>query len=194
MYNGITAELGSAYDGEFVRKFVVSQWTEERIEKLKRLWPTGLSASQIAGEIGGVSRNAVIGKAHRMQLPPRKSANRYYDGNGRPRASKTKGRPTRSDGMPLAPKFAEIPLPEEPVRPAKLFKLVDLEDDQCRFIWGDPRTPDSGYCGCKKAPGSSYCAGHHARVYTAPRPLTDVRYYNDKHKRRQGRLPVAVFA
>ena len=48
-------------------------WTDERVEKLKRLWSEGLSASQIAAQLGGVSRNAVIGKAHRLGLKSRPS-------------------------------------------------------------------------------------------------------------------------
>ena len=49
-------------------------WTDERVEKLKKLWAEGLSASQIAAQLGGVSRNAVIGKVHRLNLPGRAKA------------------------------------------------------------------------------------------------------------------------
>lgn len=49
-------------------------WTDERVEKLKKLWAEGLSASQIAAQLGGVSRNAVIGKVHRLSLPGRAKA------------------------------------------------------------------------------------------------------------------------
>ena len=49
-------------------------WTDERVEKLKKLWSEGLSASQIAAQLGGVSRNAVIGKVHRLCLPGRAKA------------------------------------------------------------------------------------------------------------------------
>ncbi|MBP8939426.1 MAG: GcrA cell cycle regulator, partial [Agrobacterium sp.] len=49
-------------------------WTDERVEKLKKLWAEGLSASQIAAQLGGVSRNAVIGKVHRLNLPGRVKA------------------------------------------------------------------------------------------------------------------------
>ncbi len=50
-------------------------WTDERVELLKRLWGEGLSASQIAAEIGGVTRNAVIGKVHRLGLSGRGKSN-----------------------------------------------------------------------------------------------------------------------
>uniref|UniRef100_UPI0028AB0CB5 GcrA family cell cycle regulator n=1 Tax=Shinella sp. TaxID=1870904 RepID=UPI0028AB0CB5 len=49
-------------------------WTDERVERLKKLWAEGLSASQIAAQLGGVSRNAVIGKVHRLNLPGRAKA------------------------------------------------------------------------------------------------------------------------
>ena len=48
-------------------------WTDERIDRLKKLWSKGVTASQIADELGGVSRNAVIGKAHRLGLQSRPS-------------------------------------------------------------------------------------------------------------------------
>jgi len=49
-------------------------WTDERVEQLKKLWADGLSASQIAGELGGITRNAVIGKVHRLGLSGRAKA------------------------------------------------------------------------------------------------------------------------
>src|ERR1700737_1309177 len=49
-------------------------WTDERVELLKKLWGDGLSASQIAGELGGITRNAVIGKVHRLGLSGRAKA------------------------------------------------------------------------------------------------------------------------
>jgi GcrA cell cycle regulator len=60
-------------------------WTDERVEKLKKLWAEGLSASQIAAQLGGVSRNAVIGKVHRLSLPGRAKA-----GGATPSASRPK--------------------------------------------------------------------------------------------------------
>ena len=57
-------------------------WTEERIDKLKSMWEKGMTASQIADELGGVSRNAVIGKAHRLDLQSRPSPVKGTDADG----------------------------------------------------------------------------------------------------------------
>ena len=73
-------------------------WTDERVERLKKLWSEGLSASQIAAQLGGVSRNAVIGKVHRLSLPGRADAARqamssfdsfYWIAGGRAKAGGT---------------------------------------------------------------------------------------------------------
>ena len=61
--------MGSASDKELVQLYlVIMSWTEEKVQKLKELWGKGNTASQIAEIIGGISRNAVIGKAHRLNL------------------------------------------------------------------------------------------------------------------------------
>ena len=69
-------------------------WTEERIEKLKSMWEKGMTASQIADELGGVSRNAVIGKAHRLDLQSRPSPVKGTDGEGsKPEPRKASAKP-----------------------------------------------------------------------------------------------------
>lgn len=128
-------------------------WTDERVELLTKLWTTGFSASQIAKRIGGITRNAVIGKVHRLGL-------------ARERPHKTHAKKTRKRVKAEAPKkqrmpvFPREPLPEELERPAKLVAFADLEEHQCRYIFGDTHTADHGFCGRTKAPGSSYCEAH----------------------------------
>lgn len=135
-------------------------WNEERVDLLKKLWSEGLSCSVMANRLGGVTRNAVIGKVHRLGLSGRVTTQRMKY-RKRARAKKI-----RTDGRVFAPTFAREPLPPEPPRPAKLFKLADMEDHQCRYVFGDPRgSHEWGYCGCKKMAGSSYCPGHHAKVW-----------------------------
>ncbi len=73
-------------------------WTDERVEKLKKLWSEGLSASQIAAQLGGVSRNAVIGKVHRLSLPGRAKAG----GTATPARAAQK----RTTSAPRAPNYA----------------------------------------------------------------------------------------
>lgn len=175
------------FDGQQGR---VAYWAQEgRVDQLRALWAEGFSAKQIAQRMGNVTRNAVIGKLHRMGLANGDRQTRRY-----PTSTKSRGRGEHKGGkgnfntelrrlrMPRQP---ESPLPPEPPRPAKLFQLVNMEDDQCRFFYGDPREPDSGYCGCAKMPGSSYCAGHHRKVYTGV-PVSsrskDVPVWRGKHR------------
>ena len=66
-------------------------WTDERVEQLKKLWAEGLSASQIAGRLGGVTRNAVIGKVHRLGLSGRATTSRMKSHRTRPRAAAAGG-------------------------------------------------------------------------------------------------------
>jgi GcrA cell cycle regulator len=80
-------------------------WTEERIERLKKMWHDGATASQIADELGGVSRNAVIGKAHRLGLEQRPSPVRPGE-----EKEARKAAPTAAAPKPAAPK-AEAPHP-----------------------------------------------------------------------------------
>jgi GcrA cell cycle regulator len=86
-------------------KEVKLSWTEERIDTLKKMWDSGLTATQIAEELGGVSRNAVIGKAHRLGLQSRPSP--------------VKPNEPKTEAAPAAPKPAPAaPAPRAPVAPA----------------------------------------------------------------------------
>lgn len=134
-------------------------WNEERVDLLKKLWSEGLSCSVMAKQLGGVTRNAVIGKVHRLGLSGRVTTQRMKY-RKRARAKKI-----RTDGHVFAPTFAREPLPPEPSRPKKLFTLDSLTDSQCRFPYGDPKTVEFGFCGCEKMPGSSFCPGHHGKVW-----------------------------
>ena len=83
-------------------------WTDDRVEKLKQLWSEGLSASQIANQLGGVSRNAVIGKVHRLSLPGRAKS------GGTPAAASTRAT-ARNTAPPRAPNFAARAAGRRPV-------------------------------------------------------------------------------
>ncbi|MFD1765366.1 GcrA family cell cycle regulator [Sphingorhabdus buctiana] len=76
-------------------------WTDERIDRLKSMWEKGLTASQIADELGGVSRNAVIGKAHRLGLKSRPSPVKANEGEAKP-APKPKAKPVEKAAAPRA--------------------------------------------------------------------------------------------
>jgi GcrA cell cycle regulator len=85
-------------------------WTDERIEKLTKMWEGGATASQIADELGGVSRNAVIGKAHRLGLKARPSPVKANDKPEKPAPAARKTKP--------APEVQPAPEPAPPPRPA----------------------------------------------------------------------------
>jgi GcrA cell cycle regulator len=94
-------------------------WTEERIDKLKTMWEKGMTASQIAEELGGVSRNAVIGKAHRLDLQARPSPVKGGDGGDSSKADAKKAaapKPRPVAAAPAAP-VAAAPAPSAPPAP-----------------------------------------------------------------------------
>ncbi|MEA2840132.1 MAG: GcrA cell cycle regulator [Methylobacteriaceae bacterium] len=160
-------------------------WTDERVELLRKLWQDGLSASQIAGELGGgITRNAVIGKVHRLGMSGRvKPPNAA---TARPRAPK----PARPMGMmatmrPLstrgntalaaAPIAAEMPRArmEQNVIPiSECVTITDLREHMCRWPLGDPTTPEFRFCGARTGDVGPYCAGHARMAY---QPMQDRR-------------------
>jgi GcrA cell cycle regulator len=87
-------------------------WTEERIDQLKGMWEKGMTASQIAEELGGVSRNAVIGKAHRLGLQSRPSPVKAADGEGTAKPAARRAAPA-----PAAPRPAPAPVVAAPAAP-----------------------------------------------------------------------------
>jgi GcrA cell cycle regulator len=109
-------------------------WTDERIEQLKRLWENGMTASQIAEDLGGVSRNAVIGKAHRLGLQSRPSPVKANESSGAPAPAETE-RPaptpiaahapvsTPAAAAPAAPPIAADPV-ERPAPPQPILRSV----------------------------------------------------------------------
>jgi len=141
-------------------------WTDENVELLKKLWADGLSASQIARKIGEVTRNAVIGKVHRLGLACRKTTSRQ------PVPRRTSPRRDRSGRVELRlppSRFvrAASPLPPSPPPSvaALMLPLRQLRDDQCHWPIGDPRAPGFGFCGRRKSTGIPYCEHHAAIAY-----------------------------
>ena len=128
-------------------------WTDDRIETLRKLWDDGLSASQIAKELGeGVTRNAVIGKAHRLGL------------KSRPSPVKTDKDKKKAPTKRAVKKDAK-----------KLVTLLDLTDRMCKWPIGHPGDADFHFCGKNAEPGMPYCAGHCAEAYQAQPPRRDRR-------------------
>ncbi len=150
-------------------------WTEDRVEVLKRLWAEGHSASQIANELGGVTRNAVIGKVHRLGLSGRATPSRPV--KRPPRLARPKPR-VLPDGTVRAPKPATAPgiaagLREEidqleplPLENGDAATVLTLRDSMCKWPIGDPADPKFAFCG-RKACSGPYCA-EHAKVAFQP--------------------------
>jgi len=149
-------------------------WTDERVELLKKLWQDGLSASQIAGELGGITRNAVIGKVHRLGLSGRaKSPSSSAPRVRKPRSHMMRvSRPSMRGNTALALAFEmeQEPEPEmiENIIPiGQRCSLIELSDDKCRWPIGDPGSTEFFFCGGKPVEGAPYC-GFHSRVAYQP--------------------------
>lgn len=138
-------------------------WTEARVANLRKLWADGLSASQIAMRLGGVSRNAVIGKVHREQLPGRKTRIQDKPKRRKPRIALTFVRPERRP-----PPHPPLPYTVAPIEapPPLLTPLLDLQPQQCRWPVGDPGEVSFAFCG-RQADGS-YCGAHARAAFQPP--------------------------
>ena len=152
-------------------------WTEERVEVLKKLWTEGHSASQIANQLGGVTRNAVIGKVHRLGLSGRTTPSRPV--KRPPRLSRPKPRPqtepvSAGNDAPRTPasQTARTALRDtEKLEPLALdngekANVLNLSASMCKWPIGDPGDPDFAFCG-RRATCGPYCADH-ARIAFQP--------------------------
>ncbi|MCB1532192.1 MAG: gcrA cell cycle regulator family protein [Alphaproteobacteria bacterium] len=127
-------------------------WTDDRVALLKKLWGEGKTAAEIAQELGGVTRNAVIGKAHRLKLSNRVSP---IQQNKKPAATKP----------PVEKKPKQKILAEDADR--ETVSLLELGARMCRWPIGDPREENFGFCGEHMISGLPYCAEHAKVAYQA---------------------------
>lgn len=143
-------------------------WTDERVALLKRLWGEGKTAAEIAKLIGGVTRNAVIGKAHRLKLSGRVSPIQE-NGEGvavarapRKTAETRVARPAKVTSRDM---IAAVMMPkvEEDFCIGEGVQLVDLKERMCRWPVGDPKEEGFKFCGDKTSEGMTYC-DHHCRM------------------------------
>jgi GcrA cell cycle regulator len=162
-------------------------WTDERVETLRKLWAEGLSASQIAAQLGGVSRNAVIGKVHRLKLSSRGRATaaparqkKATQGSGGAKSVSRAATVTRSvttsiGATALQQQFDAEPVARQYLRPvedvvvpiSRRLQLVQLSERTCKWPNGDPLSEDFHFCGNDSAETGPYCT-YHARIAFQP--------------------------
>lgn len=141
-------------------------WTEGRIALLRKLWSEGLSCSQIAKQLGGgVSRNGVIGKIHRLGLNIRATPARPVKPKPKPIGPTRRQRIAPSKPLPPTP-------PPEPIADATgaRITILTLNESTCKFPHGDPMDADFAFCGRVKVGGSPYCIAHDRIAYQPSQP------------------------
>ena len=151
-------------------------WTDERVELLKKLWAEGLSASQIAAQLGGITRNAVIGKVHRLGLSGRAKS----PSSATPRPRKTRAhphmlrvaRPAMRGNTALAPAYdyeldAEPELIDNIIPIGQRRSILELTEETCRWPIGDPGSADFFFCGGQTVTALPYCS-YHSRIAYQP--------------------------
>jgi GcrA cell cycle regulator len=168
------------------------EWTNERVEELRRLWSQGQTASRIAELLGGITRNAVIGKAHRLGLCGRPSPIRREEGaprreaalraspppitaglSGRLAGGLSSGlpgglpdeRPVLENSSALPPAAAEPPAPPPIPGAVAGQPKAGRGGRSCSWPVGDPKQPGFHFCGDEALPGRPYCAAHCAVAY-----------------------------
>jgi GcrA cell cycle regulator len=169
-------------------------WTDERVEQLKKLWAEGLSASQIAAQLGGVSRNAVIGKVHRLKLSGRGKTTSTQTRSKKVNTSASSGHRSggssghmtsrivnRSVGATalqteystdLMPHTVMKTVTDVVVPISRRLELVQLSERTCKWPVGDPLQPDFNFCGNDVGESGPYCTYHSRLAY---QPASDRR-------------------
>jgi GcrA cell cycle regulator len=136
-------------------------WNEEKVAKLKELWGKGSTASQIAEIIGGLSRNAVIGKAHRLNLSSKikarstSSSQNFQNNIGESDLKKRQGRKSKFQSLIIEKDF-------EPENPKK---LEELDESSCKWPIGHPEEEKFYFCGRSSLKDFSYCKLHLLYAY-----------------------------
>lgn len=147
-------------------------WTDERVELLKKLWLDGLSASQIAKQLGGVTRNAVIGKVHRLGLSgratPSKPARPVFKAPRPARPVASVPSAPRRIAEPAATAAAPAPRRFEIEAPGSATVLT-LGAHMCKWPIGDPASDNFTFCGRRSSDGP-YCDDHAAVAYQPAQP------------------------
>tara|TARA_Y100000996_G_scaffold214221_1_gene168190 strand:+ start:155 stop:652 length:498 start_codon:yes stop_codon:yes gene_type:complete len=137
-------------------------WTEEKVESLKKLWGSGKTASQIAEIIGGISRNAVIGKAHRLNLSAKiktrsTTLKQNFDNSTNEKNIQTSKKIRKS-------KFRSLII-EKDFEPENPKQLEELDENSCKWPIGHPNEKSFYFCGRSSLKDFSYCKLHLLYAY-----------------------------
>ncbi len=151
-----------------------SPWTETLVAQLKSLWTAGHSGEEIAKTLGtGLTRDMVLGKAHRLRLPARRAGTTERSQGSEEqklvrRLRKIKNRGARArvaKALKLPPRIAYA---DQSETPGGVKSLLALSPSGCRWPIGDPQDPGFSFCGAERD-GCAYCANHKARAFTPMR-------------------------
>ena len=134
-------------------------WTSTRIAKLKKLWDKGLSTSEIGTKLG-FSKNAVVGKAHRLGLKSRQATTKKIKRKVTPKLSK--GAPAKSTSKSTA-SAKKAPTKKSQ---SKIISILDLKPGMCRWPMEDPRSEEFSFCGEPTFGKKPYCLKHCSQAYT----------------------------
>ncbi len=168
------------------------EWTEELIARLRALWDEGHSTAEI-GRILGVSKNAVVGKAHRLNLPARPSPIRRESGSAPPRTRRIARGPTlpplpaaalAGEARPVSEKAAVLPIAAasfaassadagRSLAAAGAASRPYTRRIACCWPLGEPGTPGFHFCAAEAVPGKPYCAAHAQLAYVRVRDRRD---------------------
>ena len=145
----------------------LAEWTDERVEILTRAWKSGVSCSQIAKMLGGTTRNAVIGKIHRLGMGSRVTP---YRPNKRAQTTKIDSRrENRFGGRIESIRHKPIRTTAPPIAPLNI-PLDALNAFTCRAVSDESEWGRATYCGHMTVAGSSWCAGHFSMCFLEAPP------------------------
>ncbi len=167
------------------------EWNDTRIRQLKKMWADGESAGEIAATLGGLSRNAIIGKIYRLGLSNRDPVPAVKmdkpKGKKQPKVASTTALPSGQNKLPLRrPPVVRAgqPLPPQPaaneisedvlrtaaetLKKAKKISLMELTEKTCKWPVGDPSTDDFWFCGLDSETGKPYCKAHNDVAFHPP--------------------------
>ena len=136
-------------------------WTEEKVNKLKELWGKGKTASQIAEIIGGITRNAVIGKAHRLNLSAKIKTRTVLSNENYKETSENKNYKIKRGRRS---KFKSLII-EKDFEPENPKQLEELDENSCKWPIGHPNEDSFYFCGRSSLKDFSYCKLHLLYAY-----------------------------